>query len=720
VEAKPCHGGRLIGVSPLAGAAATIDPVFRPRSIAVIGATPRRGTIGHQLLLNLTQYGFNGIVFPVNPKHKFIQSIKCHPSVSAIPDPVDLAVIVVPKEHVADVARECGEKGVRALVIISAGFRETGATGLARERVLASLKDEYGFRIIGPNCMGVINADPEVRMNCTFAPLEPRSGSLAFMTQSGALGVAVLLAVDKLQLGISYFASVGNKVDVAGNDLLEYWATDDSTKLIALYLESFGEPRRFTQLSKRISREKPIVVVKSGTTSAGSRAASSHTGHLAGLDIAVDALLHQCGVIRVPTIEEMMNLALAFTKNPVPAGNRVAVVTNAGGPGIMATDTIINEGLRLAEFSDKTTKRLRSALVEEASVQNPVDMVAGAEPEHYDEALDIVLADDNVDSVIVIFVPPIMVEPRDVVAKIAAARVNHNKPVFSVLMAEEKSYEEIPRLFPDAPPLYRFPESAVRALAAMDRYRQWCKRPEGRVGEFDVDRDRVASLLGRGTVSATGYLRPDAVNGILDAYGFPACKMELVPVGSDLTGAAERVGYPLVLKVYGPEIIHKSDFGGVVVGIENVAQLKQAAEAICASLEKSGFGDEVEGLLVQEMADAGKEIILGMSTDPQFGPLLMFGMGGKYVEIIQDIAFRVMPVTDADAWDMVKAIRSYPLLEGVRGEERVDIEFIVESIQRLAQLINDFPDIAELDFNPVVVTPSRGSCKVVDARIRLG
>jgi acetyltransferase len=306
-----------------------------------------------------------------------------------------------------------------------------------------------------------------------------------------------------------------------------------------------------------------------------------------------------------------------------------------------------------------------------------------------------------------------------VVEKIAAARVNHNKPVFSVLMAEERFYKEIPQLFPDAPPLYRFPESAVRALAAMDRYRQWCQLPEGQVGEFEVDRGRAASLIDGGVASEAGYLRPDVVNGILDAYGFPVCKMELVPLGADLSEAAERVGYPLVLKVYGPKIIHKSDFGGVVVGIENSDQLQQAAQAISRSLEKSGVGDEVEGLLVQEMADAGKEVILGMTTDPQFGPLLMFGMGGKYVEITQDIAFRVMPVTDVDALDMVKAIRSYPLLEGIRGEERVDIEFIVESIQRLAQLVNDFPKIAELDLNPVIITPGRTSCKVVDARVRL-
>lgn len=695
----------------------TVDSVFTPHSIAVIGATPRRGTIGYQILHNLVQYGFNGIVFPVNPKHNFIKSIKCHPSVTAIADPVDLAIVVVPKEHVIDVVEECGQKGVKALIIISAGFRETGGEGIAREERLLGLQQHYGFRIIGPNCMGVINADPNVRMNATFAPMEPESGSLAFMTQSGALGVAILLAVAKLNLGLHYFASVGNKVDVSGNDLLEYWGGNDNVKVIALYLESFGEPRRFTELSKRVSRKKPIIVVKSGTTSAGSRAASSHTGRLAGLDIAADALLHQCGVIRVPTIDEMINLALGYSKNPELSGDRIAVVTNAGGPGIMATDMIINEGLRMAEFSEATRKRLSEVLVEESSIANPVDMVAGATAEHFEKAVGIVLDDENVDALITIFVPPIMVEPGDVVRNITTASRGRGKPVLSVLMAEEHFYTELPVRFKDAPPLYRFPEAAVRVLAAMDRHRRWRQRPTGTVPALPVSRDKAASIIEGAQAGA--YLSPDRVNGVLKAYGLPVCRMELVPVGGDVEGAADRIGYPVVLKVYGPNIVHKSDFGGVAVDIRNVAALRKVAGEMSKKLERAGVADQAEGLLVQEMASSGREVILGMTTDPLFGPLLAFGMGGKYVEIIRDIAFRVMPVTDVDVREMVESVKSYPILEGVRGDARVDIDFIVESILRLAQLVLDFPQIAELDMNPVIVTPKRATCKVVDARIRL-
>ncbi len=694
-----------------------LDHLFAPQTIAVIGATPRRGTIGQQVLANLVDYGFNGMVFPVNPKHKYIMSIKCYRSVRDISDPVDLAIIVVPKKFVPAVAEECGEKGVKALIIISAGFREIGGEGIKREEALQAIRRKYGFRIVGPNCMGVISTKPEVRMNATFSPCETESGSLAIMTQSGALGVAILLSVDKLNIGLSYFVSVGNKMDVTGDDLLEYWSEDQRTRLIALYIESFGEPGRFARLAKRITRHKPIIVVKSGTTEAGALAASSHTGSLAGLEIAVHALLYQCGVIRASTIAEMMDLALAFLKNPMPKGDKVAVLTNAGGPGIMATDGIINGGLAIATLSDKTLRLLSEMLPEESSIRNPVDMIASATAETYEKAMEYILADPNVDAVIVIFVPPIMVEPMGVVEKITASTSKFDKPVFTVLMAEDHHYDAIPKTIPKAPPQYRFPESAVRALAAMNRYRIWCERPEGVIPRFEVD-DVVDSIIAGGPRGDDDYLRPDDVNRILSAYGFPVCNAELASLDADMAEVAERVGYPVAMKVFGTSIIHKSDFGGVALDIKDAKMLETAKNEMIKKLEASGIADDVDGLMIQEMAGEGKEVILGMTTDPKFGPVLMFGMGGKYVEIIKDITFRVMPVTDVDAWEMVRGIRSYPLLEGVRGEVGVDLDFIAESIQRLAQLVDDVPSILELDMNPVIVTPDRASCRVVDARIR--
>ncbi len=697
----------------------TLDSIFKPKSIAVIGATPRKGTIGRQLLQNIIEYGFNGMLFPVNPKHRYISSIKCYPSVLDIPDPVDLAIIVVPKEHVLRVAEECGEKGVGGLVIISAGFREVGGAGIKREEALEALRGKYGFRIVGPNCMGIVSTDPEVRLNATFAPLEPVDGSLAFMSQSGALGVAILLMQKKLHLGVSQFVSVGNRMDVAGDDLLDYWDHDKRTKVIALYLESFGDPRKFTALARRITRKKPIIVVKSGTTAAGSRAATSHTGALAALDIAADALLYQCGVMRVSTIEEMMDVARALATNPIPRGDRLCILSNAGGPAILATDAAVNECLRMATLSDGTRRKLAAFLPEESSTRNPVDMISSAGPKEYEKALECILDDDGVDMVIVIFVPPILIEPKEVITRVAKVSRRHKKPVYCVLMAEDRFYEEIPKEIEDAPPLYRFPEDTVRALSAINRYRYWCERPAGRVKRFKVRDESVRDLIAAKQAAGGGWLSSSETSLVLAAYGFPMCRFEAVPRRSGVAAAGDRIGYPLVLKAQGEKIVHKSDFGGVIVGIEDRTALEEALRTMELNLERAGAAKDVEGFLVQEMAHSGKEVVLGMSTDETFGPLLMFGMGGKYVEIVKDIVFRVMPVTDVDAREMVKGIRSYPLLEGVRGEERVDIEFIVESIQRLAQLVTDLPGIAELDLNPVVVTPDRRRCRVVDSRVRV-
>ncbi|UCF04893.1 MAG: acetate--CoA ligase family protein [bacterium] len=698
----------------------SLDPILKPRSVAIVGATPRRGSIGHELMKSIIQYEYNGKLFPVNPKYEFIHSIKAYPSVQSIPDPVDLAIIVVPKEHVLSVAEDCGKKGVKGLVVISAGFKEVGGEGEEREKALLQLKEKYGYRIVGPNCMGIINATEEVRLNATFAPVQPESGKLAIMSQSGALGVAILLAVQNINLGLSYFVSVGNKADIAGIDLLEYWENDERTQVIALYLESFGNPLRFTEISKRIFKKKPIVVVKSGTTAAGARAASSHTGALAGMEIAVEALLQQCGVIRVSTIDEMMDLVFALTKSPIPKGDRIGILTNAGGPGIMATDAVETLGLRMAVLSDTTVETLRDMLSPESSVGNPVDMLAAAGPLEYEKALDALLTDDGVDLAITIFVPPLMIEPEDVVRKIIEVKERYDKPVLCVLMAEERFLEELPRRFREVPPFYRFPESAVRVAAEMCQYWRWCSRPQGQIKTFPVKIEPIKEIICKHQSTGGGFLPPIEVFKVLEDYGFPVCKSVIVSKGGDIIEAAEQIGYPLVLKVYGEGIIHKSDIGGVVVGIKTPEELIKARSKMEDQCNAAGVLGNVSGFVVQEMADPdGKEVILGMTVDDKFGPLVMFGMGGKYVEILKDITFRVMPVTDIDAWEMVKEIKSYPLLEGVRGEKRVDIELLVESIQRLAQLVNDIHCLRELDINPFIVAPERKHCKIVDARIRV-
>lgn len=696
-----------------------LDVIFKPKSIAVIGATTRRGSIGREILNNLFSFEFNGKIFPVNPKHEYIYSTKAYPSVLSIPDPVDLAVIVVPKEQVLMAAEDCGRKGVKGMVIITAGFREVGEEGLKRELELSEIAKKYRMRMVGPNCMGVIAATPDVRMNATFAPGTPKQGNLAFMTQSGALGVAIILAAGKLNLGFSYFASVGNKADISAIDLLEYWENDEHTGVIGLYLESFDDPTRFTVLSKRISKSKPIIAVKSGTSAAGARAASSHTGALAGLEVASEAVLRQCGIIRVSTIEQLIDMVGAFSRTPLPKGDRVVILTNAGGPAIMAADAVESQGLSMAELAGETQERLRAFLPAEASVHNPVDMIAAAGPEQYARGLDILLTDPDVDMALAIFVPPLMVEPMEVMRRITEVGRRFDKPVLAVLMAEERFFDIIPEDIPEAVPFYRFPESAVDVLAAMNRYRVWRSIPAGTVGTFTVDREAAVKILERKHKSGGGYLSPDEVHVVLSAYGFPFCRHELVPLGADLAAAATRVGYPVVLKVAGEDIVHKSDIGGVEIDIRDEEDLLDARQRMEANVSWAGMFQQVDGYLVQEMALPGKEVILGVTQDPKFGPLLMFGMGGKYVEILRDVVFRVMPVTDVDARSMVREIKSYRLLEGVRGEMPVDIDFIVESIQRLAQLVSDTNLIAELDMNPVVVRPDRNECRVLDARIRV-
>lgn len=699
----------------------SLDAIFKPRSIAVIGATPRLGSIGREILNNLFANEFNGKIFPVNPKYEYIHSTKAYPSVTGIPDPVDLAVIVVPAAHVLAVVEECARKGVKGLVIITAGFREIGAEGAKLEDAIIAIASRHGMRMIGPNCMGVIDATPDVRMNATFSPGVPPSGTVAFMTQSGALGVAILLAVQKLGLGFSYFASVGNKADVGAMDLLEYWENDPHTQLIAMYLESFGDPRRFTEMSKRISKTKPIVVVKSGTSVAGARAAASHTAALAGLEAASEALLQQCGVNRVSSIEEMIHVVAGFVGAPIPRGNRLCIVTNAGGPAIMAVDAADGHGLQVAALSDKTRAAMRKVLPAEASVDNPVDMIASAGPDQYERILDLALSDDNVDLAIAIFVPPLMIEPLEVIRRITRVARERAKPVYSVLMAEESYYERIPREVPNAVPIFRFPEDAVKVAEHTNRYRVWRARPVGEVRTFTVDAARARALVETKRRAGGGYLAPEETRDVLDAYGFPTVRHAVVSIDGDLRAAASGLKFPVVLKVVGETIVHKSDVGGVVLGVRDDKALALARDTMRASLEKAGVLANATGFLVQEMVgdSTGKELILGVAQDPKFGPLLMFGMGGRYVEILRDVAFRVLPVTDIDAHEMVRSIRSFPLLEGVRGEARVDIEFVEEMVLRLAQLIDEVPDIRELDMNPVIVTPTRAGCRVVDARIKV-
>ncbi|HJU87106.1 MAG TPA: acetate--CoA ligase family protein [Gemmatimonadota bacterium] len=692
-----------------------LDVIFRPRSIAVIGASPRRGSIGHEILHNLIEHEFQGVVFPVHPTARVIHSIKAYPSVLDIPDPIDLAVVVVPYRHVLQVAEECGKKGVRGLIVITAGFREVGGEGIAREEALLETVRRYGMQLVGPNCMGVINTEPDISMNATFAPTFPPPGPIGFMSQSGALGVTILDHARELGLGVSMFVSVGNKADVSGNKMIDYWSRDDRTRLIVMYNESFGDPRRFTRLARRVTKEKPILAVKAGRTRTGALAASSHTGALAGMDVAVDALFEQCGVIRATTLEELFDFAMAFANQPVPRGDRVAIITNAGGPGILTADACESLGLEIAPLTAETRARLRAEVAEEASVQNPVDLIASADAATYRVALDIVLQDPVIDAAIAIFVPPVQVDAGEVAAGIAETVGRHDKTVLGCLMGKKGVQVGVSELKRHSIPAFMFPESAARALAAMCRYRRWRERPLGEPVEFEVDGGRAAEAIASARQDGREHLSLAEVEQVLGAYGIPLAGSRFAATADAAIAAAEELGWPVALKVESSVIVHKTDVGGVRLGLEDAGELRAAFAAI----ESAVGAGRMEGVRVQRMVEGGRETVIGMTNDRLFGPLVMFGLGGIHVEVLGDVAFRIAPVSAIDAAEMVRSLRGHALLAGVRGERAVAFEALEEAILRVSQLVLEFPEIAEMDVNPFLAFPEKNRCVAVDGRIRL-
>jgi acetyl coenzyme A synthetase (ADP forming)-like protein len=701
---------------------AGLDALFRPRSVAVIGASRRRGTIGGEIFHNLISRAFPGAVYPVNPAARVVQSVRAYPSVRDIPDEVDLAVVAVPRDHVLATVRECLEKGVRGLVVVSAGFAETGAEGRALQEEIVRQVRAAGARMVGPNCLGLMNVDPEVELNATFAPTWPPAGNIAFSSQSGALGLAILDHARDLGIGVRQFISVGNKADVSGNDLLEYWERDPETRVILMYLESFGNPRRFLEIAPRVARKKPIIAVKSGRTEAGARAASSHTGSLAGLDVAVDALFWQAGVVRTDTIEELFDLAMLLSTQPIPRGDRVAILTNAGGPGIMASDACESRGLKIPPLASHTVQGLRAFLPAEASVRNPVDMIASASASSYERALRLLIADENVDSVMVLFVPPIVTEATDVATAIRRGAAGATKPVLTCFMGSHGVPEGLSSLREGRFPSYAFPEAAAIALARAVRYGRWLRRPAGEIPTFsDVYPDRARSAIASRAAAGTGrWLAPREVQAVLAAYGLRTPRTEVVaPDAGEAVSAASRVGFPVALKLVSSTILHKTDVGGVALGLGDAGAVSRAFARMRERLEALGRGGEMEGLVVQEMVPAGVETFVGVTQDPSFGPLLGFGLGGINVELWRDVVFRIHPVTSVDAWEMLGEIRGVKLLDGFRGTPPADRAALADALLRVSRMVGDLPEIRELDVNPLVALPPGQGVVALDARIRV-
>lgn len=689
---------------------------FNPRAVAVVGASRRRGTIGGEIFHNLLSYGFQGPVYPVNPTTEVVQSVPAYSSVEAIPGPVDLAVIVVPSAQVIEAATACACKGVRALVVISAGFSETGAEGQARQAELVRVCRAAGMRLIGPNCMGIANTDSAVHLDATFAPTLPTPGRVGFSSQSGALGLAILEYAKSLGLGLSTFISVGNKADISGNDLLRYWESDENTDVILLYLESFGNPKKFSQIARRVGRKKPIVVVKSGRSAAGARATSSHTGALiAASDVTVDALFRQAGVIRTDTLEELFDVASLLVNQPLPRGQRVGIITNAGGPGILCADACEARGLEVSVLSDESQKQLREFLLPGASVGNPIDTIASAPAEHYRRAIEIVGGDKNVDALIVIFTPPLVTRAEDVARNIVAGvqHIEKSKPVLTVFLSADAAPEELRAA---KIPSYRFPETAAIALARAARYRQWRERLETSPPCFlDIRRDEAAAIVANALSRGDGWLTTEEIGALFSCYGLPLIEQRIATSPGQAGSMAGQMNCEVVLKVIAPGVIHKTEAGGVRLHLRGAEQVRAAANEMANALTTSGHSPT--GFLIQRMAESGVEMLVGVAHDPQFGPVVACGAGGVQVELLRDVSVRLTPLSCEDASEMVRSLKTFPLLNGFRGAPVCDVAALEQGLLRVSALVEDIPQIAELDCNPFVVH-QRGVV-ILDARVRV-
>jgi acetate---CoA ligase (ADP-forming) len=676
---------------------ASLRPFFAPTSVAVLGASRRRESIGGQLFRNIISAEFQGVAYPVNPAGDAVAGVKGYRSAADLPEVPDLAIVCLPAEHVLAGVTDAIDRGTRAICVISAGFAEIGEEGRARQEELLAQVRSRGGRLIGPNCLGIAVSAPQ--LNATFGPRALPPGPVAFSSQSGALGLALLEKAEERGIGLSAFVSIGNKADVSSNDLIEYWEDDPETAVIALYLESFGNPRKFGRIARRVARRKPILAMKSGTTSTGARAASSHTAALAGSEAAVEALFHQAGVIRARTLEELIDAATLFSRQPLPAGNRVAVLTNAGGLGILCADACESGGLELPALAEETAAALRAALPAEASVANPVDMLGSATAPIYETALPLVLADPNVDAVIALFVPPVVAGAQDVADAIGRAATGAQKPVLASVIAEGR-VETATDLA-----LFPYPESAARALGLAAGRSEWLRRPAGSVPEVDrIDSSRARRVVAERLEAGEGWLSPAQAREVLEAYGVPVVPERLCEEAAEAADAAREVGFPAVVKTAAAGA-HKTETGGVALGLTTEAEVEDAARRIGLPV------------IVQPQLSGSAELLAGVVQDPVFGPLVAFGPGGVFAELIGQAEFRIAPLTDADAEELVTGGKAGTLVRGFRGNPPADQGALTDLLHRLGRLGEDFPELAELDLNPVIAGPD--GCVAVDARIRV-
>ncbi len=693
----------------------SLDAIFKPRSIAVIGATDRKYTLNHAILMNLFEFNFKGPIYPVNPKHRYVHGIRAYPTVEDIPDEVDLAAIMVPKAVVPKVIDQCGRKGVKGVVVITAGYKETGKEGAELERKLVEQVRSYGIRLIGPNCFGVMNTHPDTQLNATFSAYKPVPGSVGFISQSGALGEILIDRAQRESLGMAQFASVGNKADIDGVEILDYWADDDDILAILLYLENIGSPRRFSRLAQKISRKKPIVTLKAGITARGAQAASSHTGALADEEAANRAIFEQYGVIGVSSVEQLFQVGSLLVNQPPSKGKNTCVITNAGGPAILQTDALINSGLNMVDISPANKRKLRKVLRPESSVKNPIDLIASGGSAEYRAALEVAFSQENIHNVIVMFIPVIMIDAMEIAELIAEFSDRNEKMMQVVWLASGKLRgEEAERFLRSKKvPMYEMPLDAARALNLAVSYWDWRRQPVGKEVKHRVKLPKAREIIGCARKNGVTALDDHDAMQLLDIYKLPTLKTFRVQTRDEALESAQKLGYPVVLKASRVGLLHKTDIGGVVLDISGPTELMEAYGRIDKSLKKHHLRDGAS-FLVQPMIDsedAGVECVLGLRNLKKYGPMLMFGMGGIYIEIMKAVGFRMVPLTTEDARDLITQSPGWPILKGARGRKPVDVDAIVDSILRLGQLAWENPEIGEIDLNPFMVFPD-GSMNV--------
>ena len=696
-----------------------LDKIMKPKSIAVIGASTKEHTIGSDIMKRLQEYKFNGSIFPVNPKGGIIEGLQAYTSVLEVPSEIDLAIIVVNAKFVLSTIDQCHEKGIKGICIITAGFKETGATGAELEKELVEKINSYGMRCVGPNCLGVVNTHPDVRMDGCFAESLPERGNIGFVSQSGALGGGILNILKDLNLGFAQFISIGNQADVNAETALEYWENEEDVEQILLYMESIQNPANFRKLASRISKKKPVLALKAGRSAAGASAASSHTGSLAGADKAANALLQQSGVIREYSLKNLFATAKVFANCPIPKGDRVAIITNSGGPGIMATDAISEYGMQMAKITDETKEKLRSFLPSAASVKNPIDMIASAPIEHYKQTLETVIADPNVDMIITIYLPFLGLKDIDVAQALMEIKAEHpEKPIIGVFMTKSEFFTKLSNMNVNMP-FFMYAEEAADGLNRLNQQRLWMERPEGKIPVYDVDHERAKQIIRKSISEGRAQLTTRESIDVLDAYGIRVCKSGFATTEDEAVSIANSIGYPVVMKMTSKTTSHKTDVGGVRVNIQSEEQLRAEYQDLIAKLTEKGLIDGLEGVIIQEMVKGSREMVCGIATDPQYGPMMMFGLGGVFIEVLKDVTFRIAPLTDVDAMEMIKSVKSYKLLEGARGTKPAQLDQIQETLMRLSQLVHDFSFIDELDINPLLISEKTGEGIAVDGRIKV-